>query len=123
MFPFSKMSGLTELARHYPVLDAPEGLVFRKQTLKVGAVVFKRCATVGIGSSGLHLQVQHIFGKYPPALIPWAAFAAVESTRLYWQQAVSMRIGTPRGTALTVQMDLFEQLAPYLPSRLPVDHL
>lgn len=123
MFPFSKMSGLTELAGHYPALDAPEGLVLRKQTVKVGAVVFKRCATVGIGSRGLHLQVKHLFGKYPPVLIPWGDVASVEPTRLYWQPAASMTIGTPHRATLTVQMDLFEKLSSCLPSSLPANRL
>ncbi len=119
MFSFAKLSGLDDLARCYPSADPPPNRALPKQTVQIGPVRFKRCATVGAGAQGLHLQVKHLLSSYPPVLIPWQEIATVEETRLYRQKAMRLTIGAPEKGVITMPMELFDLLSPFLSLAAP----
>lgn len=114
MFSFAKMSGITALARCYPAADSPPDRIFPKQTVQIGPVRFKKCATVGMCPQGLHLQVKYWLAEYPPILIPWREIATVEETRLYWQKAMRLVIGATEKAVITMPMELFHRLSAFL---------
>lgn len=90
----------------------PEGSqVSKGQTVQVGNVVAKRCATVGIGPRGLFLKVPWRHA----VLIPWGDIRGVDPTTLHWQEAVSLTVGDPPSAKLTFYREDFEPMRAHLP--------
>ena len=111
---FSNISGLNRLAARYPAAHPPEGQKRVKQTVQIGAVRFRRCVTVHVGSAGLHLHVRPIMSRYPPVLIPWEELREPRRTRIYWQTAMLLAIGNPQVATIRVPATLFRHIDPYL---------
>ena len=111
---FASISGLTRLASQYAASQPPEGQQLTKQTVQVGAVRFRRCVTVHVGSPGLHLLVHPIMSRYPPILIPWEEIRGAQPALIYWQSAKRMAVGKPSVATITVKTSLFRILEPYL---------
>ena len=65
--------GWNRLAEHFPANRQPEGTVFRKQTIQVGSVAYKNCATVVASSSKGFTWPSKLpfFSRLTPLLIPW----------------------------------------------------
>ena len=51
------------VAERFPVLSSPVGDLFKGQTIEVGQVFYRRCATVGITEHGLYLEVNFPFPR------------------------------------------------------------
>jgi len=91
--------------------------VFRRQTIQVGSVAYKNCATVAISGQGLYLEVKFpFFSRLTPLLIPWANIQALREGSLYWRKAVTLCIGSPEIGTVTLFRDRLAQVRPYLPS-------
>jgi hypothetical protein len=111
--------GWRRLAQRFAAHRTPDGQRFVRQTVQVGTVVFKRCVTVIVSPSGLHLDagaVARAFGN-APLLIPWSEIRDEQRVRLHWQTAVRLSIGEPEIGVITLKSDLFQKVAPMLPSR------
>jgi hypothetical protein len=93
---FAKHSGLTGLARRYPVTQPPAGATLAKQTVRVGSVRYRRCVDVSIGEG------------------PWEEIRGAQKTRLYSRRAVWLSIGEPEFGSVTLYKALYERIAPYL---------
>ena len=104
--------GLRRLAEAYPTQPPVPGPALQRETVKVGAVVYKRCVTVGIADRGLYLSV---WGK--SALVPWAEFKAITSAKLYWQTVPMLTVGDPPIATLVIPVAVFDRIR----SRLPAD--
>jgi hypothetical protein len=111
---FAKVSGWTRLAEHYPAIDQPEGAKYTRQTVQVGAVRYRNCVTVCLSPQGFYLWARPIFSQYPPLLIPWGEIQRVQETRLYWERAMQLSIGSPQVATITLRMGLFRLIQPYL---------
>jgi len=111
---FAKASGLNKLAEHYPATHDPGGVSQTKQTVKVGAVRYRRCVTVSIGTEGLFLWVHPPLGKQGKLLIMWDEIKRIRKSRLYGRQGVHMSIGEPVVGEITVYRELFELARVYL---------
>jgi hypothetical protein len=111
---FAGISGWNRLAERYPAGDAPEGAKHTKQTVQVGAVRYRRCVTVCLSPQGLYVWARPILSKYPPILIPWDEIQHIQETRLYWERAMQLSVGSPQVGTITVQKRLFELIQPYL---------
>ena len=110
----ASISGLTRLASRYAASHPPEGRQFAKQTVQIGAVRFRKCVAVHVGSPGLHLHVRPIMSRYPPILIPWEEIQGRQPALVYWQSAMRMAIGKPSVATITVKASLFRIIEPYL---------
>lgn len=103
--------GWSRLREQFPVDGPPQGArVLERQTIQVGSVVYQRCAAVGLAPSGLYLQAM----RKKPVLVPWDAIASVQPTKLHWQEAYLLSVGSGAATAVTVKRDLFDALRPFL---------
>jgi hypothetical protein len=55
-----------------------------------------------------------VLSKHQPILIPWSEVKQVRETVLYWQRAMRLSIGVPEVATVTLQMNLFDLVRPYL---------
>ncbi len=111
---FGRVSGLNRLAQAYPAPSVPQAPTLTGRTVKVGAVQYRRCVTVGVSEAGLYLWVRPVLSKHQPVLIPWSEVKQVRETVLYWQRAMRLSIGMPEVATVTVLMNLFDMMRPYL---------
>jgi hypothetical protein len=107
-------AGWTNLMERLPT-SGPIGNLFKKQTVQVGKVVYKRCTTVGISPQGLYLEVSIPFSsRLKPLFIPWEMVKGVKEGSLYWEKTRILSIGEPEIGTIAVFADLFERIRPYL---------
>jgi hypothetical protein len=111
---FGHVSGLTRLAQQYPAAERPEGVERLKQTVKIGAVRYRRCVTVNVSPQGLYLRVQPPLSRYPAVLIPWDEVKGTRRARLYGRRGIRLSIGRPEVGAVTMYEELFRLMQPYL---------
>jgi hypothetical protein len=117
---FAQMSGLLRLAERYPASQSPEGPALTRQTVQIGPVRYRRCATVQIGPSGLYVWPRPILSKYPAMRIPWGEIQRVQHAWIYVSMgAMLLSIGAPEVGTIRVPMSLFAQMQPYLTAREP----
>ena len=111
--------GWTRLAGLFPAADRPEGPLLKRQTLEVGRVVYKNCATVGWTGQGLYLEVKiPLFSRLKPLLIPWDRISGTREGRLHWKKTVILSIGQPEIGTVTLFQNLFEKVRAFLPEHL-----
>jgi hypothetical protein len=104
-------AGWTRLAEKFPAPFQPEGTVFSRQTIQVGSVVYKNCATVVAADEGLYLAVNlPFFFRFNPLLLPWESLHGVRESRLYWRKTVILSIGNPEIGTVTLFRDLYEKI-------------
>ena len=107
--------GWTTLAEHFPAASQPPGELSERQTLEVGRVVYKRCATVGITPGGIYLNVGAPFSsRLKPLLIPWEMVKGVREGTLFWEKTRILSIGEPEIGTISLFPALFEKARPYL---------
>jgi hypothetical protein len=111
-------AGWTVLVGKYATGTQPPPDALRRQTIQVGGVTYKNCATVGATADGLHLSLASpltaIAVKLQPLLIPWGDIASVGESKLQWQSVRILRIGTPQVGTVTVFADVYRQMEPFL---------
>jgi hypothetical protein len=111
----SRGGGWTRLAEHFPAPSQPSGELLKRQTIEVGRVVYKRCATVGITPRGLYLEGNIPFSsRLKPLLIPWEMVKRVREGSLYWEKTRVLSIGDPEIGTISFFSALFEKARPYL---------
>jgi DNA-directed RNA polymerase subunit RPC12/RpoP len=110
---FYRLSGWAKLER-FQVDHEPEGKRFSCRTVKVGAVRYRKCATVCIGPPGLYMTVR-ISSGYQPILIPWHEIKKVQKL---WEprlgQCVLFSIGEPGIGSIRLSTQIFDSMRPYL---------
>lgn len=110
LFILVKASRWRQLVARYATADPPTGQIFRHETVKIGAVVYKRCVTVGIADRGLYLAI----GR-KTVLIPWSECKEIGQTVLHWKRVPTLTIGAPSVATIIVQNDLFAAMQAKLP--------
>lgn len=105
--------GLRRLAESYPATIPRSGQVMQRETVKIGAVVYKRCVTLGVSDAGLYVAT---WGK--SALIPWAAFTGIGHATLYWQKVPLLTVGDPPVATITLPVAVFDLMRSRLPETL-----
>jgi hypothetical protein len=110
--------GWGRLARAYPATQTPPAHFLDRQTVVAGRVIYRNCVRVGISDEGLFLELSSHFPvpKRPALLIPWNEFKHRDNARLYWQEAILLRLGDPLVGTITLPMNLFERIRPSLKS-------
>jgi len=115
---FAQISDWTRLAELYPAIHLSEGQEYTQQTVQVGAVRYRKCMTVGIGSQGLYLWARPILSRYQPVLIPWGEIKGMQEARMYWQRVKLLSIGNPQVATVRVPLTLFRSIQPNLSPNL-----
>lgn len=105
--------GWSRLVEKFPVERAPLAPLDTWQTIQIGAVVYKNCATLGVADDGLYIETAR-----RAALIPWEAFSAVGEATLYWRRWPKLTVGDPALATLVVPESKFREMLPHLPERL-----
>ncbi len=113
-----KASHFVELGRRYRCqpLKRKFNSSFAWRTLRIGRVNWQRCVDMAVLDQGLYLGVKQFLYPLPPILIPWSDIYEPEQTHLSWRVAVSVRIGRPEITRVTVFRDVFDEFFPYVKS-------
>jgi hypothetical protein len=110
--------GWTALVDKYATGTKPPADALGRQTIQVGGVMYKNCATVGATPDGLHLSIASpltgIAERLQPLLIPWNDIAGVGESRLQWESVRILRVGTPQVGTITVFADAFRRIQPHL---------
>ncbi len=111
--------GWGALASRYPAPPGTSTPDLRRQTLKVGGVVWRNCVSVAILDDGLRLEVSAPlpFLAKPPMLVPWPEITTVETVRLFWEEAAMLSIGRPTVGTITLPAGIHRRIAPRL--RIP----
>jgi len=105
--------GWRRLAEMYATAKPPTGQIVTGQTLQIGAVTYKRCATLGIADEGWYVTIWR-----KTALIPWTEFKALGQATLYWQKVPMLTVGDPPVATMTVPVAVFQQMRGRLPASL-----
>jgi hypothetical protein len=105
--------GWGRLAEAYSTPISPGGEVVKRQTLQIGAVVYKRCVTLGITDEGLYVSIWR-----KTILIPWHDFKRLGQATLYWQKVPMLTIGEPPVATITLPVSFFEMMRSRLPGEL-----
>ena len=105
------------LTDRFGTTQEPPGKILTKQTVKIGSVLYRNCATIGVTSEGLYLTTWR-----KGVLIPWQEFGEVTQGRLFWERVPVFSIGHPSVATLAVPrsvLDLFrDSLPPVVQQRL-----
>ena len=112
--------GWKTLTEHFPASVQPPGDLFKKQTIEVGRVAYKRCATVGVSPQGLYIEANLPFSsRLKPLLIPWEMVKGVREGSLFWEKTRILSIGQPEIGTISLFSALFEKAKPYLKQSCP----
>jgi hypothetical protein len=112
--------GWKALVEHFPASSPPPGELFKEQTIEVGRVVYKRCATIGINPQGLYLKNNSSFSsRLKPLFVPWEMVKGVREGKLYWENTRILSIGEPEIGTISFFTALFEKVQPYLKQLSP----
>lgn len=93
------------LAEIYPKLQLAPKRVTKGETIKVGAVVYKRCASIGVTEAGLYLAA---WGR--STLIPWSEIRRIGETTLFWQKWPLLIVGAPPIATIAISQPVFERI-------------
>ena len=102
--------GWRRLAEVYATANPPTGQITQRETIQVGAVIYKRCVTLGVADEGLYVAIWR-----KTALIPWTEFKAVGQATLYWQKVPMLTVGDPPVATMTVPVAVFQVMRGRLP--------
>jgi len=109
---FAKGGAWGKLAEKYPVETEPTEISLPKQTIRVGAVRYRRCVTAGLLADGMYIAIT--LPAHAPLFIPWDEFHLMGKTRIYARQALQWSIGKPEIARISFPMPLSEKLKPFL---------
>ncbi|MFO0910404.1 MAG: hypothetical protein U0794_19010 [Isosphaeraceae bacterium] len=104
-------AGWGALTEHFGTEEPPVGNpIFHGESVKVGRVVAKRCALVGVSARGLYLKCPW----RKAVMIPWTAFSDRRPATLYWGHALQLSVGDPAIASITVRATVGDAIHPYL---------
>lgn len=102
--------GWRRLSKQFESTLPVAGVVFKHQTVQVGAVVYKGCVTIGVADEGMYVAIWR-----QTALVPWSEFKAIGQVTLYWKKIPSVTIGNPAIASMTIPPAAFEEARKRLP--------
>lgn len=105
--------GWRRLAEVYGTAQPPTGQVTSGATITVGAVTYRRAATLVVSDEGLYVSIWR-----KTALIPWTEIKGVRQATLSWQTVSVLTVGDPPVATMTVPPQTFELMRAKLPAGL-----
>lgn len=119
---FGRFSGWNKVTQRYGTNIEPQGTRFKQQTIKVGAVRWRRCVTVVLSPQGMYIclapSLAALFGRLQPVTVPWSEFKRPRKGWLYlgWK-AVEISVGEPEIVPITFPSTLYQHMTDYLAHR------
>ncbi len=106
----SRMGGWHHLATRYAAGNRPvAGACHGGVTGMVGGVSYRGVLTVHFVPEGFFLEVMVLFRiGHPRLFIPWAAVSGRQARRVLWWNAVSLSVGQPVISTVTLPAKLLE---------------
>jgi hypothetical protein len=109
LFVVKNLSGTTggwrQLAETYATTHTPAGESAVRQTVQIGAVTYKRCATLTVAEEGLYVSIWR-----KTALIPWREFKGIGEATLYWRKVPLFTVGDPTVATMTLPVLIFQRI-------------
>jgi len=117
---FYRMSGWNKLLERFPADKEPDSNRFSGKTIAVGAVRYRRCATVSASQQGLYLTAKvPLTSGNSPILIPWREVKKIQkSWEPYIGECIMLSIGEPEIGIIKLPMDVFNSTRPYLDPKI-----
>lgn len=106
---FVVLSGWNELERRYPAPQPPSAWGWRSQTVKVGAVRYRRCMRVAALPDGLYLAEAGLL-RHPPLRIPWHEITGAAASSFYGRPSVAVTVGSPPVGRLEFPVELYDAI-------------
>ena len=103
---FVVLSGWNNLALRYRAPRPPAGWQWFGQTVKVGAVRYRRCMRVAALPDGLYLGEAGLM-RHPPLRVPWSEMHSPYNTTVYGRPYVGVCVGNPPAGTLEFPRDLY----------------
>lgn len=104
-------TGFDRMVKRFRAADEPVGVRFGNQTISVGAIRFRHCATAILTPAGFYLKPWVVT---PAVLIPWREIHTLHSTQVYRHPAVEFAVGSPVTGRISILAELFTAVEPYL---------
>ena len=113
---FVRLSHLNELAGRFPVerRRIKKNPSFLWRTAQIGTVRWRRCLDIGVYEEGLYVEVNQLFNRPLPILIPWSELHFQHETRLYWRPAAALTIGDPTISTIILFREVYEHIQSHL---------
>ena len=105
--------GWRRLAEVYGTAQPPTGQVTSGATITVGAVTYRRAATLVVADEGLYVSIWR-----KTVLISWTEIKGVRQATLSWQKVPILTVGNPPVATMTVPPQTFELMRAKLPAGL-----
>jgi hypothetical protein len=106
---FVKLSGWNELARRYPALEPVRIWHWRGQTVKVGAVRYRRTMRVAALPDALYLAESGLL-RHQPLRIPWPELAGAAPSSFYGRPSVAVTVGRPPAGIIEFPVPLYDAI-------------
>lgn len=103
--------GWRRLTEFYATANPLTGQITKRQTIQVGAVTYRRCATLGVADEGLYVAIWRT-----TVLIPWTEFKVVGRATLQWKSVMKRMVGNPPVVTMMVPMAVFQVMRGNLPT-------
>lgn len=112
----ANIGGWPRFAERFPGPAEPTGHVQTGQTVRIGAVRYRFCVTIGVSDQGLYLAAKLLvpWMSHQPMLIPWSEFKSASKSILYWRSGVQLSICEPSIGHITLYRSFYDQIQPYL---------
>jgi len=91
----SKKNSVQRLADNFPTDNFPIDKSVLKNTVQVGRIRFRRCASFCLDKEGIYLRIRFIFKSYPDIFIPWNFIKEARKSKLYSMKAVQFILSDP----------------------------
>ncbi len=104
--------GWSKLAESWQTSAPPPVRLVKRQSVRVGAVIYRRSTTIGASEDGLYLETSgfsSLFGL-PPLLIPWSAILDHRPARLYSMPAVQLNPAPPADIPIVFYQSILGKL-------------
>lgn len=110
----SKMSGLTLLTALYGTTATPGPSYLHGQTIRIGAVRYRKCVNIFAGGEGLWLQVKIPLWKTRTVLIPWNDISQAGYTSIWMIPAFTVVVGGEKPVTIALPMSIFTWVEPFI---------
>jgi hypothetical protein len=106
---FTALSGWKRLAERYRPPGPPPAWTWRGQTVKVGAVRYRRSMRLSPTPAGLWISEAGLL-RHPTLCIPWAELHSPAATSVYGRPFVRLSVGLPPAGSLEFPAGLYQAL-------------
>ncbi|MBC8134928.1 MAG: hypothetical protein H8F28_03460 [Fibrella sp.] len=99
----SYASGWQSLSKRFRAMEKPQGRFFWLESITMNSARYQGAVILGVTERGLYLAPLAIFRVgHQPLLIPWNAFRAFRTEKLFWTVVHSVEIITENESSVVI---------------------